>query len=339
MTPRQMLLPLSTFLWAALLSTAVPSHAQTETLTVYTYSSFASEWGPGPLIEPAYEAHCGCDLKFVAVEDGAALLGRLKLEGERTSADVVLGLDTSLMVEAVETGLLAPHEIDFAAVAFTTPWEDPFFIPYDLGFFGFVYDSETVKTPPTSLRQLINDTQSPAVIIQDPRTSTPGLGLLLWMRKVFGNDDAAAWARLSPRIVTVTKGWSEAYGLFLEGEAPMVLSYTTSPAYHRHVEETDRYRVAMFEEGHYAQVEVAARVRTSGQSERARDFLQFMLSDAVQNILPTSNWMLPAVKTEQALPNAFLATEIPNKVLSFSPEEVKTNRKDWIRRWLTAVER
>ncbi len=78
MNPRQMLLPLSTFLWAALLSAAVPSHAQTETLTVYTYSSFASEWGPGPLIEPAYEAHCGCDLKFVAVEDGAALLGALE---------------------------------------------------------------------------------------------------------------------------------------------------------------------------------------------------------------------------------------------------------------------
>src|SRR3546814_1326957 len=54
-----------------------------------------------------------------------------------------------------------------------------------------------------------------------------------------------------------TKGWSEAYGLFLEGEAPMVLSYSTSPAYHMIAEDEDRYQAAGFAEGHYMQVEVA----------------------------------------------------------------------------------
>ena len=39
-----------------------PASAATPTLTVYTYASFVSDWGPGPLIEPAFEAHCGCDL-------------------------------------------------------------------------------------------------------------------------------------------------------------------------------------------------------------------------------------------------------------------------------------
>ena len=47
----------------------------------------------------------------------------------------------------------------------------------------------------------------------------------------------AIWAGLADNIVTVTPGWSEAYGLFLEGEADMVLSYTTSPAYHLIAEE------------------------------------------------------------------------------------------------------
>jgi ABC-type thiamine transport system substrate-binding protein len=45
------------------------------------------------------------------------------------------------------------------------------------------------------------------------------------------------WEALADNIVTVTPGWSEAYGLFLEGEADMVLSYTTSPAYHLIAEE------------------------------------------------------------------------------------------------------
>ncbi len=322
-----------------LMMIGLPTSAATPTLTVYTYASFVSDWGPGPLIEPAFEAHCGCDLKFVGVEDGAALLGRLKLEGSRSSADVILGLDTSLVAEAQQTGLLEPHGLNLDAIDFALSWSDPVFIPYDFGYFGFVYDSEKLANPPTSLRALVNQPQGPRIIIQDPRTSTPGLGLLLWVRKIFGENDMSAWAALSPRIVTVTKGWSEAYGLFLKGEAPMVLSYTTSPAYHRHVEQTDQYRVAMFEEGHYQQIEVAARLAHSAQPELAKDFLQFLLSDEVQAILPTSNWMLPAVHTEQALPEAFRDDELPRTSLSFEPSEVSTERRHWIKRWLTTLAR
>ncbi len=322
-----------------LMMIGLPTSAATPTLTVYTYASFVSDWGPGPLIEPAFEAHCGCDLKFVGVEDGAALLGRLKLEGSRSSADVILGLDTSLVTEAQQTGLLEPHGLNLDTIDFALSWSDPVFIPYDFGYFGFVYDSEKLANPPTSLRALVNQPQGPRIIIQDPRTSTPGLGLLLWVRKIFGENDMSAWAALSPRIVTVTKGWSEAYGLFLKGEAPMVLSYTTSPAYHRHVEQTDQYRVAMFEEGHYQQIEVAARLAHSAQPELAKDFLQFLLSDEVQAILPTSNWMLPAVHTEQALPEAFRDDELPRTSLSFEPSEVSTERRHWIKRWLTTLAR
>ena len=322
-----------------LMMIGLPTSAATPTLTVYTYASFVSDWGPGPLIEPAFEAHCGCDLKFVGVEDGAALLGRLKLEGGRSSADVILGLDTSLVAEAQQTGLLEPHGLNLDTIDFALSWSDPVFIPYDFGYFGFVYDSEKLANPPTSLRALVNQPQGPRIIIQDPRTSTPGLGLLLWVRKIFGDNDMSAWAALSPRIVTVTKGWSEAYGLFLKGEAPMVLSYTTSPAYHRHVEQTDQYRVAMFEEGHYQQIEVAARLAHSAQPELAKDFLQFLLSDEVQAILPTSNWMLPAVHTEQALPEAFRDDELPRTSLSFEPSEVSTERRHWIKRWLTTLAR
>ena len=322
-----------------LMMIGLPTSAATPALTVYTYASFVSDWGPGPLIEPAFEAHCGCDLKFVGVEDGAALLGRLKLEGSRSSADVILGLDTSLVAEAQQTGLLEPHGLNLDTIDFALSWSDPVFIPYDFGYFGFVYDSEKLANPPTSLRALVNQPQGPRIIIQDPRTSTPGLGLLLWVRKIFGDNDMSAWAALSPRIVTVTKGWSEAYGLFLKGEAPMVLSYTTSPAYHRHVEQTDQYRVAMFEEGHYQQIEVAARLAHSAQPELAKDFLQFLLSDEVQAILPTSNWMLPAVHTEQALPEAFRDDELPRTSLSFEPSEVSTERRHWIKRWLTTLAR
>lgn len=82
------------FLAVATMATAeTPVLAETAVLNVLTYDSFVSEWGPGPAIEKAFEAECGCDLRFTPAGDGAALLARLQLEGARSEADVVLGLD------------------------------------------------------------------------------------------------------------------------------------------------------------------------------------------------------------------------------------------------------
>src|SRR6185295_2163159 len=143
------------------------------------------------------------------------------------------------------------------------------------------------------------------IIIEDPRTSTPGLGFLLWMKEVFGEKAADAWRKLKPRILTVTPGWSEAYGLFTKGEAPMVLSYSTSPAYHVIEEKSERYKAALFSEGHYIQIEIAGMIATSAEPELARKFLAFMMSPDFQDVIPTTNWMLPAGKTSQPLPAAF----------------------------------
>src|SRR5437763_16223350 len=78
-------------------------------LTVYTYSSFISDWGPGPAVKKAFEAACACRLNFVAAEDGVVLLSRLRLEGASSPADVVSGLDTNLPAGTAAPGLLPPH--------------------------------------------------------------------------------------------------------------------------------------------------------------------------------------------------------------------------------------
>lgn len=323
---------------AALLA-AAPAIAQDRpALTVYTYDSFVSEWGPGPAIEEAFEAGCGCDLEMIGVEDGVALLSRLRLEGGGSNADVVVGLDTNLIADAKETGLFAPHGLDLPETDVPGGWADPVFVPYDWSYFAFVYDTEAMETPPASLKALVEESEA-EILIQDPRTSTPGLGLLLWMKKIYGDDAADAWAQLAPRIVTVSAGWSESYGLFQEGEAPMVLSYTTSPAYHMLMEETNRYQAAAFEEGHYLQIEVAGRMAGSDQPELAQEFLAFLIGPEAQAILPTTNWMYPAIMPEGGLPDAFDTAVEPETALLFAPEEVAANRSDWVDEWLRALSR
>ena len=306
-------------------------------LTVYTYDAFTSDWGPGPRIKEAFEAECGCVLDYVAIDSSVGVLSRLRLEGADSKADVILGLDLNLMAAAKASGLLAPHGVTADNLALPVAWSDEVFLPFDYGYFSFVYDTEALDNPPQSLKALVEAPDDLKIIVQDPRTSTPGLGLMLWVRAVYGEDAPAAWAKLARKTVTTTKGWSEAYGLFLEGEAPLVLSYTTSPAYHMIAEKTARYQAAAFEEGHYMQVEVAAIPKAAPQPELARRFLEFMVGPGFQSVIPTGQWMYPVIDLDEGLPPEYDKLVDPAKPLLFAPEEVAANREAWVKEWLQAV--
>nr|WP_250153599.1 thiamine ABC transporter substrate binding subunit [Cedecea lapagei] len=306
-------------------------------LTVYTYDSFAADWGPGPAVKKAFEADCNCELKFVALEDGVSLLNRVRMEGKNSKADVVLGLDNNLVEAATQTKLFAPSNIERGVLQVPGGWKNSTFVPYDYGYFAFVYDKNKLKNPPKSLKELVESDQKWKVIYEDPRTSTPGLGLLLWMQKVYGNKTPEAWQKLAKKTVTVTKGWSEAYGLFLKGEADLVLSYTTSPAYHIIEEKKDNYAAADFSEGHYLQVEVAGRLANSKQPELAEKFIKFITTPGFQNTIATGNWMYPV--TNVALPAGFDSLVKPQTTLEFPPQQVATQRAEWINEWQRAVSR
>ena len=306
-------------------------------LTIYTYESFTAEWGPGPKVEAAFEEQCACDLEFVSVADGVALLNRLKLEGKDTKAEIVLGLDTNLTADAKASGLFAPHGMDLAGVSVPGGYTDDTFVPFDYAHFAVIYDSEKVKTPPKSLAELVDGDPAQKIVIEDPRTSTPGLGLVLWMKQVYGDKAGEAWGKLKPKILTVTPGWSEAYGLFTKGEAEMVLSYTTSPAYHRIAESSDRYKAADFAEGHYLQIEVAAKTVKGADNPLSGKFLAFMVSPAFADVIPETNWMFPATKTTAPLNPVFEELVKPAKTLIYSSEEVAKNRAAWIAEWQAAL--
>ncbi len=319
---------------------ATPAAAQSKpVLTVYTYAGFAGKYGPGGKIKERFEAICSCTLEWVSTENSGALLGRLKLEGAATKADVALGLDVNILSDAQATGLFAFHRQDVTKLAMPTPWLDRTFLPFDHGHLAFVYDAGKLASPPKSLKDLVEDANGPRIVLQDPRTSQPGLSFLLWMRQVYGDKADEAWTRLKPRIVTFTKGWSEAYGLFLKGEADMVLSYTTSPAYHIAIEKKANFRAASFDEGHYAYVETAAMLSSSKQQGLARRFLAFVLSDDFQAAIPEGNWMYPVKRLDAGLPASFNDLIKPSRTLQFTPDEVQAMRRSLIESWQDAVSR
>lgn len=305
-------------------------------LTVLTYDSFTAEWGPGPAVETAFEAACACDLQFVAAGDGAALLARIQMEGAASDADIVLGLDTNLTAAATATGLFAPHGQGWKN-SLPVAFDDPTFLPYDWGWFAFVHDKAKLPTPPKNFEELA--ASDVKIIIQDPRSSTPGLGLLMWVKAAYGDKAGAIWEGLADNIVTVTPGWSEAYGLFLEGEADMVLSYTTSPAYHLIAEEDASKAAAAFSEGHYLQVEVAGKLAATDQPELADAFLAFMGTEAFQSVIPTTNWMYPAVTPAAGLPAGFETLITPETSLLLTADEALAAREGALAEWQAALAR
>ena len=312
---------------------ALPAQAQ-PVLTVYTYDSFAAEWGPGPQIKAGFEAACGCTLNIVATDSSIGALRRVQLEGEATEADIVLGLDASTAAEARATGLFAPHGLDLSGLEMPVEWTDPDFVPFDFGWFAFVYNRELLPEPPVSFEALA--ASDLRIIIEDPRADTTGFGLMLWVKAAYGERAPETWRALKPRIVTVTPGWSEAYALFLNGEADMVLSYTSSPAYHRIAESDDRFRAARFNEGHYLQVEVAGIVASSPDQELSRQFLAYLVSAEGQAPIPTGNWMYP-VSPDVALPVGFDSPLTPEETLLLAPEDIEAHGRDWVAEMIDAI--
>lgn len=324
----------TTIIAAGISLIAGAAFAQAPVLTVYTYDSFNSDWGPGPGVEFAFEEICDCDLQFTSTGDGAAILSRLRLEGGRSDADVVLGLDTNLTAAAVDAGLMAEHGMTAQNLTLPVTWDDPHFLPFDWGYFAFVHRADMANVP-TSFEELA--ASDATIIIQDPRSSTPGLGLLMWVQNAYGDRAADIWSDLADNVVTVTPGWSEAYGLFLDGEADMVLSYTTSPAYHLIAEEDNSYAAAAFSEGHYLQIEVGGILATADNPDLAQQFLDFMISPAFQTVIPTTNWMYPAAMPAEDLPEGFETLIQPETALIFSPEDAAAVRDAALATWQNAL--
>ncbi len=316
---------------------AVTAFAEKPTLTVYTYDSFAADWGPGPKVKAAFEKENNCTLTFVPASSAIGSLRKIQLEGKETKADVLLGLDTSTSDMAKETGLFAKHTTDTSKLSLPVTWQDDTFVPYDYAYFAFVYDSNRTAKAPTSLEELANTPKEFKIIIEDPHSSTPGLGLLLWVKAQYGDKAADYWKRLAPHILTVTKGWSEAYNLFLKGEADMVLSYTTSPAYHMIAEKKFQYKSANFPAGHYGQIEVAAALKSSKHPKLARKFLDFLTTETFADIIPTTNWTYPVTGTQKGLPEGFEKLYVPEKMLLLDGKTVQANRKAWIDEWMEAI--
>ena len=288
------------------------AEADNKPLTVYAYDSFCGDWGAGPTLVKAFEQETGIKVNLVSAGDAIEMLNKIDLEGDRCPADVVLGITDDIAdrsykyFDSYQSDVLStiPDELEF----------DPEhrLLPFDFGAFAFVFDSESNVRRPESLEDLTSDEYKGKVILIDPRTSSVGMGLLLWTYNLYGDQHLDWWLKMKENALTIASGWSSAYGLFTEGEAPIVLSYTTSPIYHVLNENTTRYQALVFPEGHEATIEGVGIMKTSTQKDKAKTFIDFVLTSGQVDIA-IANSMYP-VNEAIELPEAFKWAPKPAKM-------------------------
>src|SRR3989338_3846094 len=268
------------------------------TLTVYTYDSLAADYGLLPAITDQFETNQNIEIELVTFADTGAMISQLIAEQDNPQADVVMGIDNIDVARFGDSDL------------FTQP------AAFDYGYVGFVYDTTQLAfSEPISLETLVEDeAYQDKIIIEQAGLSSPGTQLLVWGQAVFGDDTNEFWEALADQTLTVAPDWSTAYySMFLNGEAPIVLSYLTSPAYHIDQEDSTQYAAIPIEDGYLKQTEYIALATGSQNVTSGQAFIDYVLSDEVQNQIPTTQWMFPVGGDATTWPAAYQEIIIPTE--------------------------
>jgi thiamine transport system substrate-binding protein len=342
---RRFLFPVLMSLAGAALAPAALAQAPV-TLRVLTHSSFDL-----PKEQLArFEQDAGVKLQIVKAGDAGEMTNKLILTKARPIADVVYGIDNTLLPRALAAGVIEPYTGP-AAQRMSAATLEAGAVPVDYGFVSLNYDkawfAQKGLALPTSLDDLAKPEYAKLLVVQNPATSSPGMAFLLATIGGLGEEKAFAWWKtLRTHGVKVAKGWTEAYYTDFTrngGTRPIVVSYATSPAaevFYSKDKLTESPTANLFLKGGvFRQVEGVALVKGGRPAARqaAGQFIEFLRSPAVQQSLQTSMWMYPAeIGAERAAVIQRHAVE-PSAFDNPPSTEVTAKSRAWVQRWTKTV--
>ncbi len=307
---------------------------QRPVVKVFGSTSFTSQWGPGPWLKERFERSCDCRLEYYDGADNTILLQRLKAEGRNGGADVVLGFDQYDLEQAqaaFQWKKIDTSHIDFFDEVKTTLSASNL-VPYDWGTLSFVVKKSEMKQLPKTLNDFLAPEWKGQIVLEDPRTSSPGLQFLVWLIQLRGEEQAFDFLKkFNAQLHSYAPSWSSSYGLFQKGQVKTTFSYVTSPVYHLIEDKSTDVIAVEFEEGHPIQFEFIGIPATCKTCDLAEKFVQLVLSKEGQKIIMEKNYMFPAVK---GVKEGTAFSTVPKfKTINMTTLPTQSDRERILKKW------
>ena len=312
------------------------------TLRVATYPTWVEGDSPaGTWVKEHFEAEHDATIEYTTPDSRFNYyLGRAA-QGAPIDADCYLGLNVDELIrldQKVDGEVLAPLSVDAPVKEGLQFDPQGRAVPYDTGYVSLVYDETSIEAPKT-FDDLLADRYRGDLLAQNAQSSATGRAFMLHTVKVKGVDGYLDyWRKLQNNGVRILGNWDDSYTAYENGEAPMVVSYSTDQVYaHQAGQNLSRHQIAFLNDQAYANPEGVARFAASDRQELAKTFVEFLLTPEAQGEIAQRNVQYPAT-TNAKLPDEFSKyTFEPEQPVTFTYEELKGNVDGWIEQWARQI--
>lgn len=314
------------------------------TVTVVAHDSFAVN---EDLIK-AFETSSGMKVSIVAPGDAGTVLNQLILAKDSPLGDVVFGIDNTFAGRAESAGILSPYaapDLPASAAALKADDSDTL-TPIDYGDVCVNADkgwfAKRGIAIPKTLDDLTKADYQDLLVVENPASSSPGLAFLAATVGAKGDPGYLDyWGALKDNGVEAVKGWTEAYSTEFSGSSgkgpkPLVVSYSTSPAFEVPKGGTESATVALLDTC-FRQVEYAGVIKGATNETGARKFIDFLLSKPVQKDIPGSMYMYPVLDTATLPADWVTFAPLSKAPIAVPAAEISAKRDQWIKDWTAKV--
>ncbi len=310
-------------------------------LVIYAYESFVT-YGLAEAVIPAFEELYDVNVSIHTPGDMGVVLSQLELEKGDPKADIVIGVDNSMLHKAVSLNLLEPYTpLNIERLDPTFAFDpDHFIVPFDYGYIAMICNGSMMEERgipfPTSVLDLANPVYDGQILLLDPAQSSTGSSFMIWAGTVAGEDHQGYFNGLADNANGKMFGsWDVMYALWGEGEAPIAISYGLDTAYEKMWFGTANTVTIVPEDEGYRQIEGAGMVKGANDPDLAKKFLDFILTDTFQEQV-YNNYMLPVVPSTPIDPAFQEYGVFAEDHVEPTLPDLEENYEDWMDSWRNA---
>lgn len=323
-----------------------------EKVTLIVHNSF-----PNEEFAAAASAATGYEVEVVSAGDGGELSAQLVLSQGAPVADAYFGIDSTFASRIMDAGVTEPFTpaqplsargesivtalLSDAESASASAYP---MVPITLGATCMNIDPAWFEAEglaePRSYDDLADEQYRGLSVVLDPTSSSTGASFLTGTVAKFGEDGFAEyWERLAANDTRIVQGWEEAYYTDFTGSGgtyPIVLSYSSSPAYTVTEDGTATTTKALLDTCS-SQIEYAGVLAGAANPEGAAAVVDYMLSREFQDTIAETMYVNPVDE------DAYLPAEweefapFPEAPNDMTPVQISEGRESWLKTWSDAT--